>query len=108
MHGKAMATCQVCGGVHQVGFVATRLAGTDGVSLETEKWARVFEKEGFGCYYFAGELDRPDACSYLLKEAHFTHPDIRDIYYHCFGVQERGRYITQKIYLLKEKYHPHI
>jgi len=103
-----MATCQVCGGIHQVGFVATRLAGTDGVSLETEKWARVFEKEGFRCYYFAGELDRPDACSYLLKEAHFTHPDIRDIYYHCFGVQERGRYVTQKIYRLKEKIKDHL
>lgn len=24
-----------------VGFVSTRLAGTDGVSLETEKWAHV-------------------------------------------------------------------
>ena len=28
-----------------VGFVATRLVGTDGVSMETQKWADIFEKE---------------------------------------------------------------
>ena len=35
-----------------VGFISTRLAGTDGVSLETWKWADVFEKEGFNCFFF--------------------------------------------------------
>jgi glycosyltransferase involved in cell wall biosynthesis len=106
--GARMGACRVCGNTHKVGFISTRLAGTDGVSLETEKWAHVFEKEGFTCFYFAGELDRPDACSYLLKEAHFTHPDIRDIYLHCFGVQERGRYITQKIHRFKEIIKDHL
>ena len=42
-----------------VAFISTRIAGTDGVSLEIEKWADIFEQEGFTCYYFAGELDRP-------------------------------------------------
>ena len=41
-----------------VGFVSTRLAGTDGVSLEAAKWASIFEKEGLSCFYFAGECDR--------------------------------------------------
>ena len=103
-----MATCNVCGKKHRVGFVSTRFCGTDGVSLETEKWAYVFEQEGFICYYFAGELDRPPAYSYLLPEAHFSHPDIRDIYRHCFGVQKRGRDITQKIHQLKEKIKDHL
>ena len=40
------------------GFISTRIAGTDGVSLEIEKWADIFQKEGFNCFYFAGELDR--------------------------------------------------
>ena len=35
-----------------VGFISTRIAGTDGVSLETKKWAEVFAKEGFQCYFF--------------------------------------------------------
>ena len=44
-----------------IGIISTRIAGTDGVSLEIEKWAAVLEKEGFTCFYFAGELDRPAA-----------------------------------------------
>ncbi len=41
-----MSTCTFCGSTHNVGFVSTRFAGTDGVSLETEKWATVFQREG--------------------------------------------------------------
>ena len=102
-----MAVCLHCGKVHNVGFVATRLAGTDGVSLETEKWAQVFEAAGFNCYYFGGELDTPEKHSYLFPQAHFRHPDILDIYQHCFGVQKRGIQTTEKIHrftlLLKEQ-----
>ena len=47
--------------VHNIGFISTRFAGTDGVSLETEKWANVFEQQRFHCFYFAGELDRDPA-----------------------------------------------
>ncbi len=59
------------------GFISTRIAGTDGVSLEIEKWADIFEQEGFTCFYFAGELDRPPECSMLVELAHFKHPDFR-------------------------------
>jgi len=98
-----MTGCAICGQRHHVGFVATRLAGTDGVSLETAKWADVFEKEGCDCYYFGGELDRPPERSYMVEEAHFRHPEIRDIYHNCFGVRQRDRHVTQKIYEYKEK-----
>ncbi len=93
-----MGICSHCGKVHNVGIVATRLAGTDGVSLEAEKWAQVFETAGFNCFYFAGELDTPEAHSYLIPEAHFRHPDILDIYQHCFGVQKRSIQVTEKIH----------
>ncbi len=91
-----------------VGFVSTRLAGTDGVSLETAKWAKVFQNEGFSCYYFAGELDTPPERSYLMEEAHFSHPAIRDIYSNCFGVTLRGRFITDKIHEIKNKIKDHL
>jgi hypothetical protein len=91
-----------------VGFISTRLAGTDGVSLETAKWADVFERVGFACYYFAGELDRPAECSYLLREAHFLHPDITEISRNCFGTRVRGRFVTQKIHELKRKLKDHL
>ena len=53
-----MARCIYCGKTHNIGFVSTHFSGTDGISVETEKWASFFEKEGFSCYYFAGKLDR--------------------------------------------------
>ena len=102
-----MAICPHCGRLHHVGFVATRLAGTDGVSLETEKWAQVFEASGFNCYYFGGELDTPAEHSFVFPEAHFRHTEILDIYQHCFGVQKRGIQTTEKIHrttlMLKEQ-----
>ena len=96
-----MAYCALCDRSHNVGFISTRFAGTDGVSLETDKWADVFEKVGFDCYYFAGELDRPPECSFLVEEAHFQHPEIRDIFRSCFGARRRERFVTQKIYDVK-------
>ncbi|MCB9422634.1 MAG: glycosyltransferase family 4 protein [Ardenticatenaceae bacterium] len=55
-----------------IGFISTRLAGTDGVSLETAKLAAVFHDHmGHRCFYCAGELD--DGLPGLLApELHFT------------------------------------
>ncbi len=39
-----------------IGFISTRFAGTDGVSLEASKWAQVLERDGHTCFWFAGEL----------------------------------------------------
>ena len=103
-----MAYCRFCNRKHNVGFISTRLAGTDGVSLETAKWAEVFERVGFACYYFAGELDRPAESSYIFREAHFQHPDISELFQKCFGVRVRGRAVTQKIYELKRKLKDHL
>jgi glycosyltransferase involved in cell wall biosynthesis len=95
-----MGVCSYCGRTHKVGFISTRLAGTDGVSLETDKWADVFEQEGANCYFLAGELDSPPDRSFLVEEAHFMHPVIRDIYRKCFGVRTRTRKITDQIFQL--------
>jgi len=83
-----------------VAFISTRIAGTDGVSLEIEKWAKVFESEGFRCFYFAGELDRPENRTYLVPEAHFNHPDIKDVYKQSFGTTLRDRVLSKKIFQL--------
>ena len=91
--------------VHRIGFVSTRFAGTDGVSLETEKWAQVFEKERFECFYFAGELDRDPKCSYLSPKAHFLEPEIRNIFNTAFGEAAnsvRSRALTNQIHSIKE------
>ncbi len=91
--------------IHNIGFISTRFAGTDGVSLETEKWARVFEKERFHCFYFAGELDRDPAKAFLVPKAHFMEPEIRTIFNTAFAPNANGRRerkLTTKIYEIKE------
>lgn len=91
-----------------IGIISTRIAGTDGVSLEIEKWAAVLEREGFTCFYFAGELDRPPERSYLVEEAHFTHPDVQDIYINCFDVEIRKRSTTDKLHRIKNHLKDHL
>ena len=85
-----------------VGMIAKRLAGMDGVSLEAAKWSQVFEQEGLNCYYLAGELDRPMERSFPVAEAHFTHPEIRELTQACFGRCTRSRQVTQRIHKLKD------
>jgi glycosyltransferase involved in cell wall biosynthesis len=72
-------------GGRKAGFVSTRLSGTDGVSLETGKWAATLERLGLRCYYFAGQVDRPETVSRTVPEAFFRHPDIDEINGIVFG-----------------------
>lgn len=60
----------------RVGFISTRFAGTDGVSLEARKWADVLARMGHECFYFCGECDRPPAVSHVVPEAFYRHPRI--------------------------------
>jgi glycosyltransferase involved in cell wall biosynthesis len=64
---------------HHIGFISTRFAGTDGVSLETQKWAMIFERLGNQCFYFAGMCDRGNERSIVVPEAFYKHPDIDQI-----------------------------
>jgi hypothetical protein len=79
----------------RIGFISTRFAGTDGVSLETAKWATVLERMGHDCYYFSGQCDRPDDKCYLIPEAYYRHPDIEAInetaYQGTWGSMHEGR-----------------
>ncbi len=61
---------------HHIGFISTRFAGTDGVSLETHKWATVLGRLGHKCFYFAGECDRNSDQSLVTPEAFYRHPEI--------------------------------
>ncbi len=63
----------------RIGFVSTRFAGTDGVSLETAKWAAVLERLGHTCVYFAGACDRPADRCHIVPEAFYRHPAIEAI-----------------------------
>ncbi len=54
----------------RIGFISTRLAGTDGVSLEAAKLADVLRQMGHEIYYCAGEL-AGDVPGMLIPEIHF-------------------------------------
>lgn len=93
---------------YHIGFVSTRFHGTDGVSLETEKWAHVLERMGHPLYYFAGECDRPEEISYVVPEAYFRHPEIDWITQRAFGVYHRDPEVTRRIYKLKDYLKEHL
>jgi glycosyltransferase involved in cell wall biosynthesis len=78
----------------RIGFISFRLAGTDGVSLETAKWAEVLEDNGHTCFYMAGELDTPEERSYLLEDMHFQIPEIRKIHTDIYSMTVRPKDIT--------------
>ena len=86
-----------------IGFVSFRFAGTDGVSLETSKWATVLERMGHRCYYCGGELETPPECSILLPQAHFKHPEVQEIAGTLFETDIRKPSVTKHIHELREE-----
>jgi len=89
--------------IKNIGFISTRIAGTDGVSLEIQKWADVLERNRYNCFYFAGSLDRPRKRSFLMKEAHFEHPLIQEIERDLFGKRTRTSQTSETIQEIKDK-----
>ena len=92
----------------RIGFVSTRFAGTDGVSLETAKWATVLGGLGHECFYFAGQSDRPLERTRLVPEAFYRHPLIAEInrvaYAADWGTAEQARAAHPEIRALREDF----
>ena len=85
------------------GFVSTRFAGTDGVSLETQKWVDVLTTKGCKVFYMAGELDTDPDISLLVPKAHFKHSEILEVQQALFIDKRRTREVTRKIHSIKEE-----
>jgi mannosylglucosylglycerate synthase len=81
----------------KIGFLSTRIAGTDGVSLEIAKLALILGRLGHDCCYCAGELDDTFAPGLLVPEMHFTHPEAVWIHDHCFGTAEVADGLLERI-----------
>ncbi len=69
----------------RIGFIATRLSGTDGVSLEVEKWSRVLKRMGHEVYYCAGELTGYAQDGTLIPQLSFSHQSIAALSERAFG-----------------------
>ena len=81
-----------------IGFISTRFAGTDGVSLESSKWADIFQQSGHRCFWFAGALDRKLDYSLHVPEAHFQTEQNQWINKRVFGAKGRKQPVTQTIH----------
>lgn len=92
----------------RIGFISTRLAGTDGVSLETVKWSNILTGLGHECFYFAGQSDWPEERSYVVPEAHFQHTVIQELNVDLFDDYVRSSETSQKIQKLRDHLKGHL
>jgi len=83
-----------------IGFVSTRFSGTDGVSLESAKWAEILWESKHVSHWYAGELDRNPGFSMLVPEAYFGHPENEWISERIWGRMKRDPEVSQRIHKL--------
>lgn len=86
-----------------VGFVSFRIAGTDGVSLETKKWADIFNRNQCQSFFLAGELDTPPEISMQAPLFHFQEPAVREVYAACFDNTVRPPELTRALHDHREQ-----
>jgi glycosyltransferase involved in cell wall biosynthesis len=91
-----------------IGFISFRFEGTDGVSLETSKWAKVLERMGHKCFYFSGDSDRGDDISYTVDEANYQHPEIVEKHHQFWANTKRSHEDTLWIKEKTEFFHGHL
>jgi len=83
----------------RIGFIAARLCGTDGVSLEVEKWAKVLQRMGHEVFFCAGEVGGYAAGGTCIPKLHFTHHAIRQLAQQAFEDEDAdGEKVCDDIY----------
>ncbi len=81
-----------------IGFISTRFAGTDGVSLESAKWAEVlWDSDRHVSFWYSGRSDREPGISYVVPEAYFGHPESDWINERCWRLTRRDPLVTARI-----------
>jgi mannosylglucosylglycerate synthase len=84
----------------RIGFIATRLSGTDGVTLEVEKWAKVLSKMGHEIFFCAGEVSGYARKGTVIPKLHFADQTIRALSISAFGEDSEsdGEKLADQIY----------
>jgi glycosyltransferase involved in cell wall biosynthesis len=80
-----------------IGFISTRIAGVDGVSLEVDKWATVLRRMGHQTFFCAGELDKDAQPGLRVPEFHFHHPEALAIHNEAFSGTDESRELYRRI-----------
>lgn len=91
------------GAPKRIGFISTRFHGTDGVTLEALKWARILKEMNHSCFWMAGLLDTPPEVSHAAPLAFFNHPRVAAMQSQLFVAPHRTRVVTNEIQLIKEQ-----
>lgn len=81
----------------KIGFISTRFAGSDGVSLESSKWAEVLWSDQHVSFWYSGRNDRDPGCSYCVPEAYFGHPENLWINERIWGQSKRNPSVSLRI-----------
>jgi mannosylglucosylglycerate synthase len=73
----------------RIGFISTRLSGTDGVSLEVAKWSTILRRMGHELFYCAGEVGGYAAEGTCIPRLHFSHQSIFSLSQRAFGKESQ-------------------
>ncbi len=89
----------------RIGFISTRLKGTDGVSLEVGKWTQVLERMGHEVYFCAGELGGYAEKGTLIPKLHFADQSIVKLSQRAFGAQadDDSERLADEIYAVADE-----
>lgn len=80
-----------------IGFVSTRFAGTDGVTLESAKWAEILWDDRHVSYWYSGKNDRHPDISMVVPEAYFGHPENLWINERIWNTHKRSRLVSERV-----------
>lgn len=92
------------------GFVSTRFAGTDGVSLESAKWAQILWDDRHESFWYSGLSDRDPGASLCIPEAYFGHPEVQWLNARIWGRRQRDPLVSRRLrdmasYIKETLYH---
>jgi glycosyltransferase involved in cell wall biosynthesis len=85
-----------------IGFVSTRFAGQDGVSLESAKWAEVLWEDRHVSFWYSGQSDRNPDISHVVPEAFFGFSENQWINERIWKGEVRDRFVTERIRALAD------
>ena len=86
----------------RIGFVATRLAGVDGVTFEAAKWEAVLDDMGHDLRLCAGEVDALRYQARLVPPMHFTYPPAARVTAAAFDAASDAKAVRAEILRLAD------
>jgi len=84
-----------------IAIIHTRLLCLDGVSLEAEKWSRIYKSLGYNIFLIAGKIGKTRKNSLEIPEADYLNPKIQKLHKNLFNKElssEERKKLIKEIY----------